>query len=895
MFRGKSRARSQAASRHTVDFRPRGDHLEDRVLLAIDLGGTLPSISPHIASAPYGMAFGGPQPSQGAGWSVADVGSLNSSGYDSFVIGAPTVGSTPGTLGTGINSAAYLVFGSQTVNVSTATDWLSTTNPYTTNDRVGDLGQLGAPSQTNPITTNPLGFPFAGITFITAAQTQSMLGASAAGIRLANGQSGILLGAPGATNASGADPGTGRVYLIYGNFNGFIGQTINLDTPTAYTGLNIVTFVNSGSNNGQLGFSVAAGTNIVGDGATDIIMGAPAATIGTSTTPGAVTANTGAVYVMSSRLLSGSSQTIDVATLGQSGSQSVILAGANSGDQAGFSVADGGDVNGANSGGTNINDLLIGAPSSNSTAGTAYLVYGGSGLASLATITNGVNYINLGRVGASSNTVPGAQILGPGGSSKTGYSVSSAGDFNADGFGDILIGSPGYSSSSILANQGEATLLYGSSSGLTGTITLANPPSGLQAVNFTGANAGDMAGYAVAFTGFINTNQPNNILVGAPGFNSNAGTAYLIPGRTGFTGTYSLTNAESSPISGVQFTLSTPSSPSNSPNFFGASLSSRFQDTAFTADGDNRADFIIGAPGYDITQNTARLLAGGATIIQSGYINVPVPSSASITTQIGVGTPFAPFSINATSPSNLQIYVFGTTTTNPSFQPAKDINPATVVVNGVAYTNATIQQDPNQNNWLNGIPDAIITISPRSRLNLASGTTTITVTGQTLSTSPLPNQTWTGSATVTVTGGSSTPIVSVITSGAPGPVTETTYNSPFGANQFTPSLTALSAYNYQPIPISVALQQFLPPPGFRQRMYMFNHPGKHLPNIQYNRGQPRGRIGGFNQLPSHVFDRSRFHPQRYYTWTHRSHNTGFLTGIVPIQTRTQSYRDTQLR
>src|SRR5262249_45918163 len=146
----------------------------------------------------------------------------------------------------------------------------------------------------------------------------------------------------------------------------------------------------------------------------------------------------------------------------------------------------------------------------------------------------------------------------------------------------------------------------------------------------------------------------------------------------------------------------------------------------------------------------------------------------------------------------------------------------------VAFPNATLQQDPNTANYLNGIPDAIITISPRSALGLTSGLNNITITGQTLPTSPLANQTFTGTATVTVTGGTVTPIVSSVAGIAPGAVTDTVLNTQFGNNQFTPSLAQLSAYNYQPIPLPVALNQYLPPEGFRQRIYAYNHPGKKL-------------------------------------------------------------------
>jgi hypothetical protein len=434
----------------------------------------------------------------------------------------------------------------------------------------------------------------------------------------------------------------------------------------------------------------------------------------------------------------------------------------------------------------------------------------------------------------------------------------------------------------------------------------------LPIVSLTGGHAGDLAGSSVSLVGVINSGQPNGILIGAPGLNSSAGSAYLIPGRAGLNGTFSLLSAESSPLSGIQFLLSTPSSPAGTPNQFGASVSGRLQTTAFTADTDNKGDFIIGAPGYDITQNVTRFNAGGAQILQGGLLTVPIPPSNSVTTQIGVGTPFAPFSINATTPANLQIFVFGSTTTTPNFMPVTDINPATVVVNGVAFPTATLAQDPNTNNYLNGIPDAIITISPRAALALPNGVDTITITGQMNATSPLAGFTWTGTATVTVSGGNVTPVINGLAGTPRGPNLITNFIGPFGANQYTPSLTHLSAFNDQPIPTSVALAQFLPPQGFRQRIYSYNHPGKTVGPFLTNRGQNEGRASGINilsseifgwndgrasginTLSSKVFNRSRFHAQRNYNYTHKGAKLGLIKGVIPTQLTRAHFGDNLL-
>ncbi|MFI5459969.1 MAG: hypothetical protein ACHRXM_31500 [Isosphaerales bacterium] len=792
MLFGNRRPRKLTARRpdHGA-FEPRCEGLESKVLLSIDLGATSPPALPVIATKPYGMDFGGtatttgvnPHPNfNGAGWSVSDVGDVNGDGYDDFLVGAPTLsGANPASLGNKTGSTVYLIFGSRTVGQTAITDWLSTplTNPappspYTPKDRVGDLSQLGAAAQTDPINSTgavggtPLANPFNGVTFYSGSNPNASLGASVSTVRLNSGQNAIIIGAPGAIDTTGTVPGTGRVYVVWGDFQANSGTTpINLDAA-APTGLNIVVFDSSVAGS-ALGRSVAGGSNILGDGSSDLILGAPSASVDG-------VGNAGAVYLIPTSALV-APNTYDVATVGQT-FPGVVFSGANSGDQAGFSVADGGDVNAA--GGGKIDDLLIGAPRAGSSTGAAYLVYGGSGLASLATVAGnpGVSFISLGRVGApgsATGVVPGAIFTGTSGGDLTGFAVSSAGDFNGDGFGDILIGSPGWATSS-----GRVNMIYGAPNTLvSGTIPLSAIPTNIKSVEFDGGDTGDLAGYALTAVGFINVGQPNEILIGAPGYllganlaSGNMGTAYLIPGRSGFTGTYSLAAAEAAPLSGIQFLLTTPSS---GPAFFGASVSSRFQNgQAFTADGDNRSDFIIGAPGYDVTQTSANELQGGALIVQAGFITVQ--------------------SLNV-SP-----------TPTPSPGPS-----------------------PGTGGAIAGVPR--------------------------------------------------------------GPVTFTDYISSTGANQYTPSLTELSALNYQPIPLSVALAQFLPPEGFRQRIYSFNHPGKHVGSYLINRGQNKGRASGINTLSSKVYDRSRFHAQKNYNWTHKPPKSGIVNGVIPTQTKRQVFND----
>jgi hypothetical protein len=785
---------------------------------ALDLGGSLPSTLPNVATTntantapgPFGVVLGGSVPSGGVGYSVTDVGDVNGDGFDDFLIGAPAVSiNSAGNVvqGGSATSSVYLVYGSLQVNTTTVSnvDWL-TLNP--TGQRAGDLGQLGSPngSQIDPVNGTP-SFAFAGVRFITSSNPHSMLGSSVSVVRNINGGNALLIGAPGSSDINGGNPGTGKAYLVYCNaaLNALavasatpgVTQTVNLNNPGATPGIIVITFANLNVGAAHTGASVAGVGDVITDGIPDIAIGAPDAQVG-----GSGLTNTGAVYLISGAAIPAVTSTILLTNVGQSilttptPVPGVLFLGTSAAGLTGFSVADGGDVNGAlTTSGQAIDDLLIGAPGTGA-GGTAYLVYGAANLLSLPTANaNKLFFISLGALGTAVSGVNGAIFNGLPAGSNTGWSVASAGDFNSDGFGDILIGSPG---NGVPGLPGQASIIYGSAqttanyNGVFGTIDLASPPSTVLSATLTGPAAGSLAGYAVSSLGrLVNaSNFPkDNLLIGAPGFNANQGAVYLIPGNSvALLGTFTLSNG-TQPVAATEITITnTVGTP-----FFGASISggTAASGQTTTADNDNLSDFIIGAPGYNIsgvtTGSSNRALAGGAFILEGAFIPVNIPSSPQITTpittEIGVGTPFSTngvFTVNATTPQALQIFVFSNATISSPFAPVSQINLTSIEVNGVAFPNATIAADAVDENR-DGIPDAIITISPRSNIGLITNTLTLTIQGTTFPTGLNANKAWNGTASIIVPGSPSpTP--------TPTPVPPIVVTTPPVAT-FTPSAT----------------------------------------------------------------------------------------------------------
>lgn len=925
MLFGNREPRSLVARRRGA-CRPGVQALEPRTLLAsnIDLGGgsaTAPGTNPAIATGPFGILETGAASRGGAGFSVTDVGDLTADGFDDFVVGGPGVTNTNGIIDpapVGTVATAYLIFGSATTNANTIKDWLTltaanfpagSTNPSSyDNQRVGNLTSLGntSTSQNNPITGQP-SYPFAGVKFITSQQTGSMLGASVAAAGTINGQRAFLIGAPGGQDANNQNAGTGRAYLIYGGAGlvslGSTNATVDLDNAGQGSGVNFVTFI--GTSGSLAGRSVAGVGDIYGGATNEIAIGAPGATADGR-------AAAGAVFVLSGASLPTAGQVL-LSSVGQTGGQpGVQFTGESSGDQAGFSVSYAGNIDADTvpSTGATIQDLLIGAPNANSGTGAAYLVYGNTQLPSLALPagTNGNNEIQLARVGgATAAGVRGVVVLGQNVGDQTGFSVSSAGNFNGDTttinskvvqIGDFIVGSPGYRNSS-----GRADLFYGASTTAggvppTGTLTLGAVPSNVNNVTFTGTTGSpDLVGFAVGFVQSIATlpvqNPGNPVLIGSPGFQNGRGAAYVIPSNSLVGGPFILPNSGTNPNVLALQLQATPLAGASSPPFFGASVGSLWPDPLspsrpFTGDGDTLPDFIIGAPNYAV--NAASGLNGAAFILESAFIGpnlqVPTANNGQLTSTIGGIDTVNNFVVSATAPNQMLIYVFSNAAIAPGFNPFTSLDPKTVVVNGVAFTNATISQDPVDEN-ADGIPDAIITIAPRSSLNLLSTTTVLTLTAKTLATSLFPNQTYSSQAAITVTGGGTggggggLPGVPS-TGGGAGVVTPvgqavaTSYLAQYGPDIYVPSLTTLSQLNtYKPIPERVAIQQFLPGPGFSQRMYYFAHPNN-LPKNQFGYAGGNGHQGHrTSSLGSKVFTRTSYKPNKTVEFTHR-------TAVVPV-------------
>lgn len=128
----------------------------------------------------------------------------------------------------------------------------------------------------------------------------------------------------------------------------------------------------------------------------------------------------GACYVVFTQDGIGSSGTLDLTTL--DGNNGFSILGVSTNNNLGYSVSGLGDING-----DEIDDLIIGAPGVAGNPGMSYVIFGRASIGSSGTFS--LHSLN----GAYGFSITGSNLY-------FGESVNSAGDINADGINDLIIG-----------------------------------------------------------------------------------------------------------------------------------------------------------------------------------------------------------------------------------------------------------------------------------------------------------------------------------------------------------------------------------------------------------------------------------------------------------------------
>ena len=327
------------------------------------------------------------------GWSVTCAGDVNGDGYSDVAVGAyydNQGGQTQeGTVwvfhgaGAGLNTVAAIVLQN---NITTG--WFGravSTAGDMNGDGYGDL-LVGAPLSESPAAESD-----EGIVYLYFGSPTGLPAAASMNFQLNNpgANVGESVYTAGDVNGDGySDMILGaRIYGTSGAAAIFHGGPYAVN-PTA-SGTR-----NGGAVNAQLGWSVAQAGDVNGDGYADALVGAPQADNGQ--------VGEGLVYVHM-----GSAAGLNMIP-------ALTLEANIASAQFGYSVGTAGDVNG-----DGYADVIVGAPLSGN-IGRAYIYMGSPG--GLATIP--------------ARTYAGAIT------SRLGLSVGTAGDINADGYSEVLVGAP---------------------------------------------------------------------------------------------------------------------------------------------------------------------------------------------------------------------------------------------------------------------------------------------------------------------------------------------------------------------------------------------------------------------------------------------------------------------
>ncbi len=393
------------------------------------------------------------------GTSVALAGDVNGDGYADVIVGAPYQ-----TNPAGFEGAAFVYYGTD-AGLPTNPDWTAESDQMIAQfgysvASAGDVNGdgfadviIGAPLHTNQLAFDGAAYVYLGSSsglaltpswFIETDQNDSRLGSSVASAGDVNGDgySDVIVGAP---FYDAPETNEGRAYVYLGSATGLAPDPI---------------WAGEGNQmNARYGWSVADAGDVDGDGFGDVIVGALGYTNGQS--------GEGRAFVHR----------------GSPGGPMLGAAWMAEGDQPsamfGRSVAPAGDVNG-----DGFSDVIIGAAEYDNgqlDEGLAF-VYQGT--------TNGLALIAEWVV-----EVDQASAL-------FGWSVSTAGDVDGDGFSDVIVGAPGYG----FEGPGGVFVYHGSSTGLS------TGPEWTKQSDLTAAEFGA----SVSTAGDVTGDGFSDVIIGAP-------------------------------------------------------------------------------------------------------------------------------------------------------------------------------------------------------------------------------------------------------------------------------------------------------------------------------------------------------------------------------------------
>jgi hypothetical protein len=324
------------------------------------------------------------------------------------------------------------------------------------------------------------------------------------------------------------------------NNDGYDDVIVGARAYSSYTGRTFIYYGGSSMNNtvdvtmtavetdNSFGYRVSGAGDVNNDGYADVIIGA----IGYSS-------YTGRAYIYYGG--SNMNNTADV-----------TMTGETAGDQFGRSVSGAGDVND-----DGYDDVIVGAYFYSSYTGRAYIYYGGDNMDNTADVT-----------------------MTGGAGSYFGGSVSGAGDVNNDGFDDVIVGSQGYYTP-YYSTTGRANIYYGGSS-----------MNNVADVTMSGVAAVDNFGQSVSGAGDVNNDGFGDVIVGASGYSSNTGRAYIYYGGSSM-----------NTVADVTMTGGAAS------DHFGYSVSG-----AGNVNNDSYDDVIVGAHGYSLYKGRTYIYYGGSSM-----------------------------------------------------------------------------------------------------------------------------------------------------------------------------------------------------------------------------------------------------------------------------------------